>query len=65
MSASTTRFAAYSPSIDRSDVAVLDGAGPGVIAVTALTAIILAGSLYSRQLLQLLEIAWRIATSTR
>lgn len=65
MSASTTHFATYTAAGERSDIAVLDGAGPGVIAVTALTAIILVGSLYSRPLLSLLEIAWRVALSTR
>ena len=65
MAASTAHFTPYSPATERPDVAILDGAGPGVIAVTLLTAIILVASLYSTQLLQLLEIAWRIALSVR
>lgn len=55
----------YAPVVERPDVAILDGSGPGVIVITLLTAIILVGSFYSTQLLQLFEIAWRIVLSVR
>jgi hypothetical protein len=65
MPASIVNLSQYAPVRERSDVAVLDGAGPGAVFATLLTLAILTVSFYEPHLRPCLEIGWRIAVSTR
>ena len=65
MPASTVNLSQYVPLRERSDVAVLDGAGPGAAFAILLTLAILTLLFYGPQLRPWLEIGWRIAVSTR